>query len=293
MIRDLLDLDLLRTFMLAADLESFAKAADRIARSQSAVSLQMQRLEEMAGKPLFLKQGRSWQLTPAGELLLGYARQMLDVNDRAIQALQDTHIEGHVRLGLLADFAESGLPVVLARFAGIYPNVRIEVKIDRQAVLQQLLQSGKLDVIINYGRQTPALALPVGRLPMRWIGSAATAITAKQPLPLLLFESPCLFRKAGLEALELARRPWRETLTSPSLAGLWAAAQAGLGITLRTEMGLPAGCKVLTRTSGLPALPVVHIFLLKQRKAASPAAGRLTEILLETLREQVEEIRKR
>jgi DNA-binding transcriptional LysR family regulator len=288
-----MDLDLLRTFVLAVDLDSFAKAADRVARSQSAVSLQMQRLEEMTGQPLFIKQGRGWHLTAAGEMLLGYAKQLLDINDRAVRALNDTRLEGQVRLGLSADFAESELPVILARFAEVYPQVQITIVIDRQAVLQQQLKAGHLDVIVNMHFHTPPDAIPVGQLPLRWIGSEATRLTAEQPLPLLLFEAPCIIRQAGLEALDGAKRAWRVVLTSPSLAGLWAAAQAGLGVTIRTAIGLPPGCKVLPASAGLPPLPFLHLFLQQQKQHAAPAVERLTEILQETLREQVQRVRKK
>jgi DNA-binding transcriptional LysR family regulator len=290
---DIMDLDLLRTFVLAVDLDSFAKAADRVARSQSAVSLQMQRLEEMTGQPLFIKQGRSWHLTAAGEMLLGYAKQLLDINDRAVRALNDTRLEGQVRLGLSADFAESELPVILARFAEVYPQVQITIVIDRQAVLQQQLKAGHLDVIVNMHFHTPPDAIPIGQLPLRWIGSEATRLTAEQPLPLLLFEAPCIIRQAGLEALDGAKRAWRVVLTSPSLAGLWAAAQAGLGVTIRTAIGLPPGCKVLPASAGMPPLPFLHLFLQQQKQHAAPAVERLTEILQETLREQVQRVRKK
>lgn len=293
MTSDLMDLDLLRTFVLAVDMDSFAKAADRVARSQSAVSLQMQRLEEMTGRPLFLKQGRGWQLTPTGELLLGYARQLLEVNDRAVQALHDTRLEGQVSLGLPADFAESELPVILARFSAVYPQVQITIVIDRQAVLQQQLQSGKLDVIVSMGQQLPPEAIPIGKLPLRWIGGHTPFAHQQEPLPLLLFEAPCIVRQAGLEALEQVQRPWRVVLTSPSLSGLWAAAQAGLGITLRTEIGVPAGCRILPTGTGLPALPVMHFFLQQRKQPPSPALARLTDILVSTIKEQINNLRKK
>lgn len=284
MTTDLLDLDLLRTFVLAVDLNSFARAADQVARSQSAVSLQMQRLEEMTGHQLFLKQGRGWQLTASGDLLLGYARQLLDINQQAVAALSATQIAGKVRLGIPADFAESGLPTVLARFAAVHPHMEIEVTIDRQAPLAQQLESGKLDVIISFGKTIPENAIPIGSLPVQWIGSSQhTAITRQDPLPLLLFEAPCLFRKIGLNALEKINRSWRPALTSGSLAGMWAAAQAGLGITIRTAMGLPAGCTILNSASGLPSLPDVEVFMLTYKKTPSKAVKRLIEILHETI----------
>ncbi|NLR81518.1 LysR substrate-binding domain-containing protein [Chitinophaga eiseniae] len=284
MITDLLDLDLLRTFVLAVDLNSFARAADQVARSQSAVSLQMQRLEETTGHQLFIKQGRGWQLTASGDLLLGYARQLLDINQQAVAALSATQIAGKVRLGIPADFAESGLPTVLARFAAVHPHMEIEVTIDRQAPLAQQLESGKLDVIISFGKTTPENAIPIGSLPVRWIGSHQhIAVTRQDPLPLLLFEAPCLFRKIGLNALEKINRSWRPALTSGSLAGMWAAAQAGLGITIRTAMGLPAGCTVLNGASGLPSLPDVEVFMLTYKKSPSKAVKKLIEILHETI----------
>jgi len=180
---------------------------------------------------------------------------------------------------------------VLARFTAVYPQVQITIVIDRQAVLLQQLHAGKLDVIISMDFALPARAIPIGRLPLRWIGGAATRIDKTQPLPLLLFEAPCMMRQAGLEALERARRPWRTVLTSPSLAGLWAAAQAGLGVTLRTETGLPAGCKVLH--TGLPALPTMHLFLLLQKQQPPAAVARLAAILEDTLKEQVNNTRKK
>lgn len=283
MITDLLDLDLLRTFVLAVDLGSFAKAADQVSRSQSAVSLQMQRLEEIVGRQLIVKQGRSWQLTASGDLLLGYARQLLEINDQAIQALSGKQISGPVRLGMLTDFSEAGLPEVLARFAEQHPQVQIEVTIDKQVVLQQKLQSGKLDVVVGFGTQVPEGAVSIGKVPLRWIGGHNRSIAQQSPLPLLLFEPPCLFRAAGLAALEQAGRPWRPVLTASSVAGMWAAARAGLGVTVRTEIGLPPDCKPLPASSRLPALPEIIVYLLIHRKKPSAAVIRLTEILQDTL----------
>lgn len=293
MITDLLELDLLRTFVLAVDLDSFARAADQVSRSQSAVSLQMQRLEEITGQQLFLKQGRGWVLTANGEILLGYARQMLDINNQAIAALTATHIAGKVKLGLPADFAESGLPVALARFAAIHPQMEIEVTLDRHVILAQQLQSGKLDLIISFGKTVPENAIPIGQVPIRWIGGSNNAVALQQPLPLLLFEAPCLFRSTGLAALEKVKRKWRPALTSGSVAGMWAAAQAGLGITIRTEIGIPAGCRVLTASSGLPALPDIQVFILTHKETPAPAVKRLIDILHDTITAQLHDIRKR
>lgn len=289
MITDVLDLELLRTFVLAVDLGSFARAAEQVSRSQSAVSLQMQRLEEQTGHQLFVRQGRSWELTASGELLSGYARQLLRLNDQAIEALSARQLAGVVRLGMLTDFSEGGLPQVLARFTEQHPRVQMEITIDKQVVLQQKLQSGKLDVIVCVGAQLPEGAIPIGKVPLRWIGNKTVA--QQSPLPLLLFEPPCLFRAAGLSALEKSGMAWRPVLTASNVAGMWAAARAGLGITIRTQIGLPPDCKPLPAASGLPVLPQIFVYLLTaQRKKTAASVLRLTEIVQETLSDELKNI---
>ena len=287
---DLLELDLLHTFVLAVEMKSFAKAAEKVFRSQSAVSLQMQRLEEITGQALFVKQGREWHLTAYGDLLLVYARKMLDMNDQAIHALSETPFTGPVRIGMRIDFSESGLSDVLAGFAKMYPNVQIEITVDKEDVLEQKLRSATLDVVMTFGTKLPDNAILVGSIPLRWIGNTNESIARQEPLPLLLFEAPCLFRDAALEALGKANRNWRPVLTASNVSGMWAAARAGLGIAIRTEIGLPAGCIALTDAAGLPALPDIYIFILKQKRAASPAVELLVEILKSTLTEQLKEI---
>ncbi|MGN7824269.1 LysR substrate-binding domain-containing protein [Chitinophaga sp. 22536] len=282
MITDILDLDLLRTFVLAVDLGSFARAAEQVSRSQSAVSLQMQRLEELTGHQLFVRQGRGRELTASGELLIGYARQLLRLNDQAVEALSARQLAGVVRLGMLTDFSEGSLPQVLARFAEQHPRVQMEITIDKQVVLQQKLLSGKLDVIVCVGAQLPEGAVLIGKVPLRWIGNKTVA--QQSPLPLLLFEPPCLFRAAGLAALEKSGVAWKPVLTASNVAGMWAAARAGLGITIRTQIGLPPDCKVLPVSRGLPVLPQIFVYLLTApRKKNVAAAARLTAIVQDTL----------
>lgn len=289
---DVLDLDLLRTFVLAVDLGSFARAAEQVARSQSAVSLQMQRLEELTGHQLFVRQGRSWELTASGELLIGYARQLLRLNDEAVAALSTRQLAGMVRLGMLTDFSEGGLTQVLARFAEQHPRVEMEVTIDKQVVLQQKLKAGQLDLIVCFGATLPEGALLIGKVPLRWIGNSNKNIAQQSPLPLLLFEPPCLFRAAGLAALEKSGKAWKPVLTASSVAGMWAAAKAGLGITIRTPIGLPADCKLLPVSGTLPALPQIMVYLLiAPRKKTSAAILRMIEIVQETLSAELKSIR--
>ncbi len=261
-----LDMDLLRSLTLAIDLGSFARAAERVGRTQSALSLQMRKLEEQAGQVLFRKQGRAIALTEAGELLLGYARRLLDLNDEALAAVRGRALEGEVRLGLPSDFAENWLPLVLARFARAHPAVRIDVKVGRNAGLIDGVLRSELDLALAFSDADCAPApsateVRIDDLPMAWIGPADWAPPLSGPLPMILFEQPCIFRRAGLDALDRAGIPWRVTFTSPSLSGVWAAVEAGLGVTIRTAANLPKSLRVLGSSDGMPALPSVSLAL--------------------------------
>jgi DNA-binding transcriptional LysR family regulator len=275
-----LDIDILRTLVTAEELGGMNRAAERVGRSQSAVSQQIRKLEEKAGQQLFRKQGRGLVLTEAGEMLLGYAQRILALNDEAVAALRGAGLEGAVRFGLPGDFAETWLPSALGQFKRAHPMVRVEASVDRNSVLVERLGKGLLDLALIFGSGTHAGAERLATLPMVWIGSVQSAWEPTRPIPLVLFEAPCLFRKAGIAALDAARIPWRIAFTSPSLAGLWAAVDAGLGISPRTATNLPKSLKIL---SGLPKLPAIDLSLHDGGRALTPATLRLKEILLETL----------
>jgi len=272
-----LDMDVLRTLAVAMDVGGFAKAAERLGRSQSAVSLQMRRLEDRVGRPLFQRQGRLLGLTEAGEVVLGYARRILALNDEAVAAARGIAVEGSVRFGVPQDFGDAWLPDVLARFARAHPQVHIEARVDRSMPLTEQVARGGLDLALAWacGPRAPS-ATVVARLPMVWIGPKGYARDRRDTVPLALFEAPCVFRQPGIEALDEAGLKWRLTFTTPSLAGLWAAAEAGLGVTVRTPFGLPAGVEILDAGCGLPKLPEADAEL-------QPAAARLRDILLDEI----------
>ena len=275
-----LDMDVLRTLAVAMDLGGFARAAERLGRSQSAVSLQMRRLEERVGRPLFRKQGRGLALTEAGEVVLGYARRILELNDEAVAAARGIAVDGSVRFGVPQDFGDAWLPGVLARFSRAYPAVTIEARVDRTNRLVKRIREGGLDLALLWGNPLPHLTR-VKRLPMVWIGARGFAAKRGAELPLALFDQPCMFRQPGIEALERARHPWRLAFTSPSLSGLWAAASAGLGITIRTPLGLPSQLAPLGRD--LPKLPDIALSLHTAQASPIPAVARLREIVLDEL----------
>lgn len=279
------DLDVLRTFVTGMELGSFAKAAERLGRSTSAVSAQLKKLEEQAATPVFRKAGRGLALTEAGETMLSYARRLIELNDEAASAIRDVELEGWVRLGLQEDFGEAVLPEVLGRFARAHPKVRIEARIGRSHELAERVVSGSLDIALAWhdGTILPYSQL-VAEVQARWIGPAKPMQAGHngEALPLVLFEAPCLLRTVATETLDRAGLAWRMAFSSPSLGGIWAAVAAGLGLTTRTDIGLPATVRAIAPgVLGLPLLPMMALHLHQKDAELDPVAARLAEILLE------------
>ena len=279
------DLDVLRTFVTGVELGSFAKAAERLNRSTSAASAQLKKLEEQAGMPVLRKSGRGMVLTEAGETMLAYARRLLELNDEAAAALHGAELEGWVRLGLQEDFGESLLTEVLGRFARAHPRVKVEVRIARNVELLDRVGSGRLDLALAWdaGVSTPH-AERVGTVPLRWIAGAGNGIVwprdDDEPLPLVMLDAPCIMRTAATAALDRANIPWRIAFTSASLAGIWAAVAAGLGVSLRTPSGLPSSVRaLLPHEARLPALGELGLCLHRAEAEPSPAVERLATIL--------------
>ncbi|TCA32220.1 LysR family transcriptional regulator [Rhizobium leguminosarum bv. viciae] len=294
--RTIFDLDVLRTFSTGMELGNFAKAAERLGRSTSAVSAQLKKLEEQAGTPIFRKVGRGLALTDAGETMLGYARRLLELNDEAAAAVHSVELEGWVRLGLQEDFGETLLPDVLGRFARAHPKVRIEARVVRNAELLERVTSGKLDLALAWSDGTlTAHCERIGEVPMHWIGPSegppGWQAASGEPMPLASLEAPCLLRSAATKALDEAGISWRLAFVSPSLGGLWAATAAGLGLTIRTPIGLPAKVRPLAPgTIGLPDLPKLGLVLHRAEAEPQPAAARLAELVLQSVQGALREV---
>ncbi|KVO00125.1 LysR family transcriptional regulator [Burkholderia ubonensis] len=308
------DIAALRSLVAGMDLGSFAKAADRVARSSSAVSAQIRKLEEQAGTPLFVKSGRGLALTDAGDAMLRYARRMIELNDEAAAAVRGVSLDGWVRIGLQEDFGEAILPGVLGRFARAHPKVRIEARVAHNAELLERLDANQLDLALVWGDPASAAFVArtgidseeIARVPMRWIGAAGVGAAGlgaagvgaagdgdagepsvrlpDEPLPLVVFDRPCRFFGAATHALDRAGVPWRVAFTTPSLAGLWAAAAAGLGLTVRSHYGLPASVRLIDAAPlGLPELPSVPLMLLRRASSATPTVDRLARIMTQAV----------
>lgn len=289
-----LDTAALRSLVAGMDLGSFVRAADRVGRSTSAVSAQMHKLEEAAGVPLFRKAGRTLALTEAGELMLGYARRLVALNDEAVAAVRGVDVSGGVRLGMQEEFGEAILPGVLGQFARAHPKVRVEAVVARNHNLLERVEARALDLALVWGCESydgslwKAEQTVVDEPGLCWIGSATVPLRLEpgEPIPLATFDRPCVFYDTATAALDQAGIPWRVSFTSPNLGGLWAAATAGLGLVVRTAYGIPASVKRLDAEAealDLPPLGSIPLVLLRAPGPTSPAAERLLDIMLEVL----------
>ncbi len=280
-----LDMDLLRTLAVASELGGLSRAAERLGRSPSAISLQMQKLEDQIGKPLFRKEKRGIKLTDVGDLLLGYAQKILSLNDEAVSVARGVDVEGIVRLGVPFDLTSKWLPQVLERFTQAHPRVHIELRTDRSIDLLNLFNQGLLDLALAFGPVARPGASFVADLPVHWIGRKGVWNTEQKEWPLVLLDPPCCFRQMGVEALDREQIAWRVAFTSPSLAGLWAATEAGIGITIRTPFGLPSGLEILEPTPAMPELPDISLVLYNNLERLPHLTSLLESILIETLQE--------
>ena len=275
-----LDLAALRTFALAADLGGFGKAARELHRTPGAVSLQLKALEERVATPLFMRRGRQHTLTPSGEMLLAYARQLLQLNDEALLALEGSAEAGEVRFGMTQDFADGWLPHMLAQFARGFPAIRVELRVGGSAELAQGFSAGDLDLALMFGPPDDRSRSRAARLAVRWFASPSLKWAVDEPVPLLVLAEPCIFRDAAIRALNAAKRPWRIALVSNGVSAIWAAAEAGLGVTARTAVHVP---RSLVTVKELPLLGDVGLFLRRVEGRRNAAVTHLRDLLLETI----------
>lgn len=288
----LLELDLLSTLVAIADLGGFSKAGARVGRTQSAVSLQMRRLEEATGLKLFSRQGRRQGLTEAGHALVHYGRRMLALNEEALGMLAGASLAGTVRLGASPDLAESWLPPVLGEFAGQFPAVRLECIMDRSAHLVQLAKDGRLDLAVTFDQGEYATARVLGQIPLVWIGSRRLPAKRRGSLALAVLSAPSPFRERAEAALDRAGIPWRVVFTSLSVAAVWAAVRAGLGVTVRPSIGIPPDLTRVPRAWRLPPAGNAQLSLHAAPGGLSSAGVRLSDMLEKHLRGRLKAARK-
>ncbi|WP_407192506.1 LysR substrate-binding domain-containing protein [Bradyrhizobium sp. STM 3566] len=267
-----LDPDLLKAFLAVADHQSFTRAAAILNRTQSAVSVQIRRLEERLDVRLFHRMRSGVALSAAGQELLVYARRLLDLNAEAVDALRARKREAVVRLGVMDDYGTIVIPPLLARFAKSHPEIRVEIEAGLTATMPARLGEA-YDLVIAMHPEGHGDGELLRREQAVWAAAASySAAAPRDMLPVALYPPGCLFRQWATEALDAAGRPWRLAFVSRSLAAVEAIAAQGLAITVVKVGTLPPRLRVLSARDGLPPLPAADIRLHRARKLSRPAA---------------------
>lgn len=256
-----LDLDLLRTFVAVADLNTFAAAAAAVCRTQSAVSQQMQRLEQLVGKELFARHGRNKLLTEHGIQLLGYARKILRFNDEACTSLMFSNLHGVLTIGASEESADTILPFLLNRISSVYPKLALDVRVERNPLSGDRQQENDADLIVTTNRSGQFDYLTLRTSPTHWYCSTEYVLQKGEAIPLVLLDEPSPFRDMVINALNAADIPWRLAYVASTLSAVKAAVKAGLGITARPVEMMSPDLRVLGRAEGLPLLPDTEYLL--------------------------------
>lgn len=280
--RPLFDLDLLRAIVMVADCGSFTTAAARLHSTQSTVSQKVRRLEDMVGHKLLERGNREVLATDAGELLLGYARQMLSFNDQMFDALSGAVVAVTVRLGVPEDFATGATTQVLARFNRQYPQVKLEITSGLSRDLLASYDRGELDLVMIKQRRNSREAVACRAEKMAWIDSATHPSFGQDPVPLVAFPPRGLYRDDMIDALEAMGRSWHISFTSSSLGGIQGAVAAGMGISLVPARAVLPGHKVLGRAQGVPGIDTFEVAVF-HRPTADATVGALAKVLMRLL----------
>ncbi len=279
-----LQLDWLKCFVAVVDGGSLSNAAVEIHRSQSAVSMQVKKLEEALGHRLLERDARKQQLTAEGQTLLGYARRILDLHAEAQVALKGEEVTGRVRLGVPDDYAAKYLTPVLRRFVPKYSGVEIELSCEQSTSLIPRVARGDLDLAL-VSRDHARRGTLLFHEPMVWVGSAQFELWRRDPLPIAVYEETSLARRSAINALALQGRRYKVVYHSSSLAGQIAAVESGLAVAVLTQCSAPEHLQILGREQSLGPLEPMEVAVYRSRESrGSRAVDSLQDLMTKTLR---------
>ncbi|MCW5712268.1 LysR substrate-binding domain-containing protein [Shinella sumterensis] len=259
---------LLRTFVAVAETGSFAKAATRVGRTQSAVSMQMKRLEDLAGPPaLFARVGRNMVLTARAETIVCFARRVLKAHEDMLQEFNRQGATQEIRLGSPEDYVNALLPKALDRFAVIFPNLEVSVVCDTSEALHRHVAESRIDLaVVTAGKETP-IGTAVRQEPLVWVASLDHRPELESVVPLAVFQPGCTSRAVAIDACVEAEISHRVAYSSPSLAGLLPAVRQGLAIAALARCSVPRGLRILSSAERMPRLPSLTISMLRSDAA--------------------------
>src|SRR5882757_556507 len=279
----LLDVDQLRTSIAIAETGSFTKAAEVVNKTQSAVSMQMKRLEERLERPIFARDGRASKLTEDGQRLLDYARRIVKLNVETIAAFSDAELSGRVALGVPDDYADRYLPEIMARFSRAYPGVELTVICEETICLLERIKVNEIDLAIITNCSGSMTAENFRQERLLWATSNRHSIHCEERVPLALGRPTCAWRRAAIECLDALGRPYRILYSSGNAAAISAAVLSGLAVSVFPESGLRPGMRVLSAADGFPELPSCRIGLVRNQHERSSMADALAEHIVSSL----------
>ncbi len=279
----MLDTDQLRSFLAIVDAGSFTKAAERVHKTQSAVSMHVRRLEEQLGCALFVRQGRGARLTAEGESLIDFARRIVQIEAGAVAALSRKGLRGAVRLGIPDDYAESYLAEILGRFSRRHPMVEVSVSCEGSPELAQQVSVGALELALVTDHPGLHSFELLCEQPLVWVASERVRIEAGAAIPLALGAVSCLWRREADEALAEAERPTRSLVHSKNFSAIGTVVRAGLAVTTLPESMVGEGLRILGPAEGLPELPLTRMGLIHAPGRPSEEAKALANAIRETV----------
>lgn len=279
----ILEIDLLRSFVAVAETGSFTQAADRIHRTQSAISMQIKKLEDQLGVSLFNRTSRQVFLTPKGELLLSKAKEILKLHRETVHLIMNSDMSGRVVLGIPDDFAHKFLPPILARFSRTNPYVEVDVVCACSTDLIPQVQKGNIDIAIVASETEGLGAIEAFTERGVWVVDENYGPHLSEPIPLAVFEKGDGLRLAAEKSLKRIGKPYRIAYSSASIAGIQAVISAGLAVGAISESSVLPSMHILTETDGFPDLPDTVFSLLLAPAKDDPALFRLRDHILESL----------
>mgnify|MGYP001301553319 FL=1 len=278
-----LDVDLLKTFLAIADNGSFTRAAEEVHKTQSAISMQMKRLEELLGVPLFAKDGRMSRFTPDGERLVDYARRIVSFNDEVVSAFTKPELTGTIRFGTPDDYAERFLPEILARFARTHPLITVDVDCLGSGELFTRVKRSEIDLaLVTHGCDI-VTEEPVRREQLVWVTSMRHCAHLAEVLPLAVSHAGCEWRSKVLKALDKQNRKYRVAYSTPNSNAVNAAVMQGLAVGAMPELCVRPGMRILSEKDGFPALGSFDIGLVRKPGKSNKAIDALARHVSESL----------
>jgi DNA-binding transcriptional LysR family regulator len=279
----MIDVDQLRTFIAIAETGSFTKAAEVVNKTQSAVSMQMKRLEERIERPIFARDGRASKLTEDGQRLLDYARRIVKLNIETLAAFSDAELSGRVRLGVPDDYADRYLPEIMARFSRAYPGVELTVVCEPSIDLLDRIDANELDLAIVTNCEMKRASETFRSERLLWVTSNRHPTHMEERLPLALGRPTCSWRRTAIERMEAVGRPHRILFSSSSAGAVAAAVLSGLAVSVLAESGLRPGMRVLTAADGFPDLPACRIGVVRSAHESSALVDALAGHIVTSL----------